>query len=456
VSSPITFSGFNNIDFNTVLTALMAQASQPLTALQTQQSNLNARSSTYGALTAQLTTLNTAASALGQTDGTSTVVATSSDSSTISATATAGAPVGRYDVVVDELARAQVTASASTAPDANTTVVATAGTLTIGGVVVTVGSSATLQQLAADINGTSGIGVTASVVQSGTNAFRLVLTGQSTGAASAFTIANGLSGGTGVTFTDTDADGLSGNSAADNAQQATDAHVLVNNVDVVSATNTLTDAIPGVTLQLLRKDPTDTVGINVASDGTALKANVQSFITAYNAFVSFATSQATTAANGDPTSIGRDSLLRGLRNELRTDINQAYGSGTFTRLAEVGVEFTQDGTLQLNDSLFDSAVAASPDDVQNLFSGTSGAFATISSNLSEYVQGSGLISTTQATLAQESARLDTQIAAMQDRLDIQKTALQEEFTAADTAISALQSQSSSISGLSTALTANQV
>jgi flagellar hook-associated protein 2 len=456
VSSPITFSGFNNIDFNVVLNALMAQASQPLVALQNQQANLKAQSSTYDALDAQLTTLNTAASSLGTTGGSSTVVATSSDSSSVAATASAGAIVGHYDVVVQELARAQVTAAASTAPDANTTVVATGGTLTIGGTAVTIAGPVTLQQLAAQINATTGISVSASVVQSGASSFRLVLMGKSTGQANAFTVTNTLSGGSGVTFTDTDNNGVSGDSPADNAQQATNAQVLVNNVQVVSDTNTLTTAVPGVTLQLFHKDPLDPIGIDVASDGSALKSNLQSFVTSYNAFVTFANAQAAAAANGDQTSIGRDALVRGLRNQLRASLSGAYGSGTFTRLAEIGVEFTQSGTLQINDAVFSAAVANDPDGVQQLLSGTGGAFPSIAQSVSQYVQGTGLISSAQATLSQESSRLDTQIANMQDRLAIQRTALQQQFTAADAAISALQSQTGSISGLSTSLSQNQL
>ena len=64
MSTPITFSGFNNIDFNVVLNALMARASQPLTSLQTRQSGLKSQVSTLDTLSARVTTLRSAASAL--------------------------------------------------------------------------------------------------------------------------------------------------------------------------------------------------------------------------------------------------------------------------------------------------------------------------------------------------------------------------------------------------------
>ena len=134
------------------------------------------------------------------------------------------ASVGIYDVVVSQLARAQVTASTSLHPDADTTAVAAGGSLVINGKTVTVTVPTTLQKLADAINATEDIGVTATVVSPTPGQYQLVLTSHSTGAANGFTIQNNLTGGaSAVTFADTDGDGLSGNSAADNKVSATDA-----------------------------------------------------------------------------------------------------------------------------------------------------------------------------------------------------------------------------------------
>ena len=459
MSAPITFSGFNNIDFNTVLNALIAADSQPLTALPTQQSNVKAQSANFTTLATSLGTLAESAQNLGPTGQVTTLSATSSDPSSVAATIGSGAAAGQYAVVVNQLAKAQVTASASTAPDTTSTVVATGGSITIGGVAVTLSGAVTLQGLADAINKTTGITVNASVVQSGTNAFRLVLTGQQTGAANAFTITNALTGGTGVTFTDTNANGISGDSPADNAQQATNADILVNNVEVVSASNTITSAIPGVSLSLEQQDPSSTITVTVASDGAALESSLQNFISAYNSLESFVTTQNTAAGNGDPTSIGRDPLFRSLQRQLAATLQASYGSATFQHLAEIGVEFTQTGTLQLNTAMFQNAIATNPSAVQSLVAGTGSAFDSLSSLIAEYTQGTGLISSEQQTLTNQSTALGTQITDMQNRLNIERATLQAEFTAADTAISTLQSQSTSLTSLgnsssSGSLTAN--
>ena len=146
MSSPITFSGFNNIDFNSVLNSLMTQASAPLTALRSQQTDLKTQISGFDALNSRISTLRSAADALSTLSAVSTVAGTSSDSSVSVSTNTA-AVAGHYDVVVTALARAQVTASTSTAPDANTTVVATGGTLTIGGVAVAISGTVSYTHL---------------------------------------------------------------------------------------------------------------------------------------------------------------------------------------------------------------------------------------------------------------------------------------------------------------------
>src|SRR5262249_35197347 len=154
--------------------------------------------------------------------------------SAIGAAVGSGAVAGRYEVVVNELARAQVTASSTSAPDADTTIVATGGSITIGSTVVSVTGPLTLAQVPSPINGTAGIPASAAVVQTSPGSFRLVLTGSQTGQANAFTISNALTGGTGVSFADSDGDGTSGDTAGDNVVQATDASLLINNLAVTS------------------------------------------------------------------------------------------------------------------------------------------------------------------------------------------------------------------------------
>ncbi len=452
MSSGITFSGFNSIDFNVVINALMTQASQPLTELQSKQTALKSQLSTFGTLSSKVSAVQSAAEDLASLSGITRYSATVSDPSLVSAVTSGSSVPGHYDVVVNELARAQVTASSSTTPDADTTVVADGGSLTINGTTVALSGPTTLAGLARAINGTSGVGVTASVIQTGAGAFRLVLTGASTGAANAFTVQNGLTGGSGVSFTDTDGDGLSGNSAADNAVQATDASLLVNNLAITSASNTVSTAVPGTTLTLLKQAPGTTVSLDVSQDSSALQEKLEAFVSAYNGLQKFASDQTTAAASGSASSIARDPLLRSLKSVLRGTLSTQFGSGEVSYLSQLGVEFTRTGTLQFNATRFKAATADGTEGVASFLIGTRsepGLFAAVDTLMTEYTASSGMISQAQSRLNKQISSLDSQMADMQRRLDLQRAALIKEYTAADVAMSQLKNQSGSLSSFGT-------
>lgn len=446
MSSPITFSGFNNIDFNSVLNALMTQASQPLTTLQGQQRALKTQINSLDTLGARISSLRSAADGLSTASAVATVRGTSTSAS-VGVSVGSNAAAAHYDVVVNELARAQVTVSASSAPDADTTVVASGGTITIGGVAVTLAGNTTLQGLADAINATANIGVSATVVRASATSYRLALSSTVSGQANAFTITNGLTGGTGVTFTDTDGNGVSGDSAADNAVTATDASILINNVAATSSTNTFTDIVTGVTLTVSKKDPATIVGIDVAPSGDALADKINAFITAYNDAAGFLESQRAAASTGDDSSIGRNPVLRQLKNDLRDQLLGVHGTGTFTHLAEIGVEFTRDGKLALNRSVFDAAVASNGNDVRQLLAGTGGAFPAVKTALDAYTSASGYLFAAKDRLNRQVELMDGQILAMQTRLALQREMLQRQFTEADTAMSRLKNQSGALASL---------
>jgi len=339
------------------------------------------------------------------------------------------------------------------APDADTTIVASGGSLTIGGVTVALPGAVTLRQLADAINATSSPPARASVVQSGRSSYRLVLSAAETGQASAFTVTNALTGGAGVAFTDTDSDGVSGDDAADNAVQASNADLLVNNIQVISATNTIATAIPGVTITAYQRNPTATVIVDVAADPSALEAKVKSFITSYNDLVKFATDQVAAAGRGDQSSIGRDPLLSQIRNQLRGKLTSEYAGGGLSSLSQAGIEFTRQGTLELNQTTF-TAVAGRAADLAALFAGTTatpGAFASLDTLLDSYAQSSGLLPGARQQLTDQASRLSDSIFKMQERLATRRAALQREFTAADAAISQLKNQSGSLASFGASL-----
>jgi flagellar hook-associated protein 2 len=456
VSSPITFSGFNQIDFNMILQAVMQQERRPLTNLENQKKTLETQNTAFTTLTGKLSTMETAIKNLKEVNSLALLTATSSDAG-VGVSATGGTVSGTYDVVVTELAKSQVTASQST-HSSLTEVVANNGTLTLTpgdgspATTITINNTPTsLSQLATLINAEADAPAAASVVQTSPGVYQLVLTGKSTGATNAFTITNNLTGGTGLTFTDTDLDGVSGDSAADNSQAAIDAALTVNGLAVTSASNTVTDVVPGATLTLKKKDPATTITVSVTQDTTAAKDLVKKFVNAYNDLNTFAKDQ-TTAAIAGKASIGRDPLLRGLRDSLRSALSDEYGTGSLKRLAEIGIGFDVSGKMTLDDKLFTNRLADSRADVQTLLSGsdgTGGAFGTMAAFIDDYTQSGGLIFSVKGRNDETIRSLNRRMDSLEAQLELRRLSLQREYMAADLAMTRLKSQSSSLQTVGT-------
>jgi flagellar hook-associated protein 2 len=440
MGSPITLSGFNNIDFGSVLNALMQQERIPVTQLESQQTALKAQQTAFSTFATKLASLESAAEDL--TRATSFQGRSTSVSNTSALTASAGTltPIGSYEIFVNELARAQVTGTNSTHADKDTTIVASGGTLVIGGTTVTISGNVTLQGLADAINGTAGIEATASVVQNNGN-FQLVLTGNETGAANAFTITDNLTGGT----ADVNFDLTTG-------QPASDASGTVNGIAFTSTTNVVDGAVPGATLTLTKKDPLNAVVLTITGDSSSVKGLVQKFTDAYNDIVKFIDDQQAAAGRKETNNIGRDPLIRGLRTQLSRTLLQEFGTGDFNALSQVGLSFNRTGQLQFNSSEFDTALSADPAKVQALFRGdgtanNTGIFGAFADVVESYTKADGLVPNAKERLGDLVTKNADRIAEMERRLEIRRQQLQKEFAAADLAISQLNQQGSSLSQL---------
>src|SRR5215212_648298 len=147
----------------------MQQERLPLTRLETQKKTLETQNSALATLAGKLSAVQSAVDDLREVDSLSLLTATSSNAG-VGVSTTTGTVPGTYDIVISELARAQVTASQSTYASIGAQV-ATGGTLTLtpttgAPVTITLTGSTTLSQLAAKINAASGSPVSASVDQS--------------------------------------------------------------------------------------------------------------------------------------------------------------------------------------------------------------------------------------------------------------------------------------------------
>jgi flagellar hook-associated protein 2 len=354
-----------------------------------------------------------------------------------------------YDIVVSQRAKAQVTASTST--HSATDVVTTGGTLSllVGSqppVNITASGNMTLRQLADAIN-EADAGVSAAVVQVTPGAYRLVLTSTQTGTENAFTFTSTL----GSTLTFGGGDSTYGQVGDGNAVDAANAEVTVNNVSAISSTNTLTDVVPGVTMTLNGENANQTVRVTVSRDPEGLRKQVDSFSKAYNELVTWVNEQRAAALEGK-TNIAREAVVQGLHTDLRAAILGQHGEGTITRLAAVGIGFDRTGMMTINDKVFNDAIEADPDAVQELFAGasdgsTAGAFDDLSTLIERYTDSNGLVKNAQTRITDQVKLISGRMDVLDAQLTLRRSALQAEFIAADQAMSRLNSQVSSLSAL---------
>jgi flagellar hook-associated protein 2 len=439
----INLSGFNGIDFNSILDAVMQFESQPLNAIKDEQTKIQNKDSAFVSLAGIVSALQAPVASLIDATTFSNVAASSSDTSVATVSSVDGATVGEYNVSVTQLARAQVTKSTN-GYAAVTDIAATGGSIsfTINGQTtdpITVTSATSLTDLAQQINA-QGSAVIASIVNDGTN-YKLVISSRETGQTNGFTINNSLTNASGaaVAF----AAGQSATSG--NAQNAQNAQLSVNGISIESAWNRVSEAIPGVTITLRKED---SFSVSVTRDYSPIKDSLKTIVAQYNKLRQFYNQQAKGALGGDP-------VLREVLNDVKKVFLTANSnSGRYRYLSEIGLELTSNGDLKLDESKFDSAIDSHPADIQKLFqgdNGSGGVFAGMKSTLDNLDGTAGLIKTTrdsiQTTLDKYRDRIDQQ----QLMLEIRRQELMKQYAAADEAMSRLNQMTASISNLQRSL-----
>jgi len=378
-------------------------------------------------------------------------IAGCSDSSRVAVVRTGGAAAGGYSIGVSRLARAQqmTQGSSATAASADSTLTIQVGSGAAIDVALTAGD--TLQTVADKINGSSGMGAYASVVNS-----KLVLSGRTTGAANTISVTGPAAADFGFTQT----------------QSALDAQYTVDGVAKTSASNTVTDAMAGITLTLKATTASD-VSISISAPGPdtdAVQAKVQAFIDQYNSTIDFIRGKLNEKVVPNPTTdadrikgvLQNDSALSGLLANLRSAIADPVSGrpSTSSLLAQIGVSTgasTGGGTLNrdaiagkltLDSAKLTDALTNHFADTKALLNNATGDYTTmgLSQRLDAIVNAwtdsstgiiSSRISSEQSTidaLTQRSADMDV-------RLATREQALKAQFTAMETALSAAQSQS---------------
>jgi flagellar hook-associated protein 2 len=397
----------------------------------------NTQLSALGQISAALSALQSAMAPLSDGSAFASRTVTSSDTTVLGAGSDGTAVNGNYNIVVNKLA-SSLKASSGAFASSSTAVGTGTLTLTVAGKSMSLTLGSTNNSLAAvrdAINKASNNpGVSATIV-TGSDGAHLVLSSTQTGAANGFKVSS--SGGDGgLAALNYDVAASSGN-ALSVINAASDASYTIDKLPANSASNTVSTAINGLTLNLINVGSST---LSVSNDPSKATNALTNLVSTYNSFVGIyqnltkydATSGTAGAMIGDATLNSINSTLSGI----------VGGTANGATLSSIGISLQVDGTLKLDSGTLATALSDGGKTVGNLFAGTGGFAAKLNTPLSTWVGDSGLLAGRTTSLSQQLTDLSSQQTALNSRMDDLTARYQAQFTALDTLMSKLNSTSS--------------
>lgn len=468
-SAPISSLGVGSgLQAESIISALMSVEQQPIDQLATEQTQMKTQLSSMGKLASLTSTMRDAAASLTTSTLWQAKSFTSADSSVISGSAGSSAAPGSYSVSVQALASGQ-TVTSGTFGSSSTTLSEGTLTLELGSwsgstftgksgaspVSITIGPGDTsLASIRDKINGANA-GVTASIINDASGA-RLSLRSTATGAENGFriTAAETVDDGnpsTGLSALTYDPSGtasvMSLNQAAANAQAT------VNGIQVTSTSNTFDNVVDGLSFTV-GKVSTSEVAVNVANDTDTMKKSINSFVSAFNALVSYIKDQTkytpptSKGTQGTSSPLQGDATTVGLLNQLRSVINSpSTASGSLQHLSDMGISVGGDGTLSVDATKLDTALA-NPSEVAKALA-TDGTDSPSSGFMDRFRDlGNAVLDPTSGALQLRQDAINDSIKRNQQRQDEltqrlsgYETRLRAQFSALDTQMASLNSLS---------------
>jgi flagellar hook-associated protein 2 len=442
----ITSSGAGSgLDVNSLVTQLVAAERAPYDNRLTQaDTKLTTEFSALSQLKGAMSSFQSALSSMKDASAYVLRKVSVGDPTAFTATASSSAAPGNYDIDIVQLAKAAQLKSAAF-PAGPTTAIGT-GTLVLsmGAASFSITLTApknTLADVRDAINSATGNpGINAAII-SGVNGAQLVLAGTATGAANAIK----------VTTTDGDA-GLAQllydpptTTALTPINAAQDAIVNVSGIPVNSASNTIDNAIDGVTLNLLTADPGTAVSLSVANDGGSVQNKVSAFVSAYNVLAN----QIAKLRSYDPVAKSAgpmlgDAMLLNIESQMRRLMGAPVSgvAGPYTTLSSLGVTTSTTGTLTVDSTKLQAALAANPGAVGAVLGSANGVATTMYNFLDSHLSATGDVTNRDATITANRKDLNAKKDALEVRMAAVQARYQKQFNALDQLLTQMQSTSS--------------
>lgn len=385
--------GGANLDVNGIVGQLMSLEQRPVAMLNKKEAAYQAKISAYGNVSSALSGFQTSVQDLTKLEKFHSQKATSSDATVFSASANQKAASGTHSLNISSLAQTQKLAAAGQSSDVTNIGSGSPSKLTFdfgsisggtldassgkykdasfipsgqGSKTVTIDASNNTLQGIRDAINAAKMGVTASVINDGSaTPFKLTLSPTSIGASNSLKIS--VAGEEAISSLLAHDPGDKQNLAQ--TATAQNAVFTVNGVTINKAGNSVTDVIPGVTLELLKTTTTPTT-LTIANDSSAITSSVQSFVKGYNDLNKTLQDMSSyNAVTKQGAVLQGDSTLRVLQSQIRSVLNAPISNsgGAYTNLSQIGITLQKDSTMALDTTKLSAAISKNPNDVASLF-----------------------------------------------------------------------------------------
>lgn len=309
------------------------------------------------------------------------------------------------------------------------------------------GNNSTLDGVAKAVN-QSNTGIRATVINDRSDReapYKILITGLSTGADNQVQFPT-------VYMLDGDQDFY-----FDVSKEAQNAKLKLDGFPIEVPDNTVSDLIPGVTLDLKQAAPGREIRVTVKEDLEVISGKIKSFVDTYNAALGFIQNQSKLQKSQDGRErlgpLGGDSLTRTIESRLRSIvINPQMGvRSSIKRLSDLGIEFTRQGTLNFNQEKFNATLSRNPSDVAAFFQGdgfATGFVPTVKREIGNLLNSSfGAIANRKRGIQQRIDSTNKRIETKERQLEKREDSLRTKFANLETKMSKLQQQMGSVGAM---------
>eukprot|EP00038_Savillea_parva_P003122 m.121221 g.121221 ORF g.121221 m.121221 type:complete len:467 (-) comp11077_c0_seq1:4088-5488(-) len=450
----ITSAGIGSgLDLESIISASVSAENTPkLKAFAEKEENLQVELSSLGEVKSAMSKLQDTIEKLADIDNFNKRVAdikqpTSDDGDLISVTPTSDISPGDFNIEVVELAKgSRASSNAGLFTSTDDVVTASGGTLSFAAgdksFDLTLDAGATLAELRDAINDSDdNFGVTANIINTGTES-KLVITSNVSGTGNDLVISNDNAELDNVSTVANG--GGAGGIAIAAGNEAKDAVIKVDGIEITNDTNTFKDAVQDMTITAKRQSVDgETAKLSVNVDTESVTKLVDEFIANYNNLIGQIGLQTRVGKplNADSTIRSFDSQLI---NALSTPITDA---GPFSSIFDIGLGVNKEGYLEKSSLVrsLNEAMDENYDDIGKAFAGENGIAKQLESLFDNYLDSKGIMNQRETNLNSQLDELEDDVINHEYRMEELEARLRQQYAGLDVLLAQMQSTQSYLS-----------